>query len=153
MTSITPFIQEVGYEQMDAQHRTMGSCMMELARRAAAADVTGTAAALEALWDETVTHFALEEDLMVTQGYPERDAHRAAHQLFLEHLRELMRLLTDEGVSEEAAVRAQHQVPDWFTFHVETNDAPLARFLVRKAASRMVSNALGEPGPEVRSDA
>jgi hemerythrin-like metal-binding protein len=153
MTSISQFVQEVGYEVMDAQHRAIMSCIVELGRCAGTDDVRGTDLALAALWEEAVGHFALEEDLMVRQAYPERDAHRAAHHLFLQEMLELMRLLEHEGVSDVVAARACRWIPEWFIFHVQANDAPLARFLVRKAASRIVTNALGGTGPESQSDA
>jgi hypothetical protein len=39
---------------------------------------------------------------------------------------------------------ALHRVPEWISVHVETNDAPLARYLARKAAARMMAGARGE---------
>ncbi len=143
----------VGHGTIDAQHRAMLSHMDQLARCAAAGDVLGTAVALNDLWDETIAHFAFEEDLMLEHAFPEREAHRMAHHFFLADLQALMLSLRQVGLSEEVATWARQDVADWFTFHIGANDATLALFVVRKTAARIVASARGEvPAEPRRSD-
>ena len=128
----------VGHDTIDAQHRAMLSHMDQLSQNAAAGDVLGTAVALNGLWEETIAHFAFEEDLMLEHAFPEREAHRMAHHFFLSDLQALM---------------LSQNLVDWFTFHIGTNDAPLALFVVRRTAARIVASARGavSAGPR-RSD-
>jgi hemerythrin-like metal-binding protein len=134
----------VGHDEMDAQHRGLVRCLAELERAASAEDAPAFGAALGKLWDETVGHFATEDGLMETYGYPERAPHRSAHNLFLEDLRALVRETEGHGMSEDAVSWGLQRVPAWLTFHIETNDAPLARFIARKEARQMLASALGE---------
>lgn len=140
----------IGHGTLDAQHEAMLGRIAELGRRIEAEDAAGAASSLAALWDETVAHFATEDALMEEHGYPERSAHRGAHHLFLQDLKELIQEVSDHGVSPEAAAWALQRLPDWVKFHIETNDAPLAHFVVRRTAARIVAAARGGPPQKPR---
>jgi hemerythrin-like metal-binding protein len=135
----------VGHELMDAEHRAIVRWVAEVRDRVDAGDVAGTAAALAGLWDATVGHFASEEAIMEEFAYPERRAHAGAHQLFLGDLKELISELAERGLAEDVAAWAKARVPEWMTFHIETNDAPLARFVQRRTAERLARVIRGEP--------
>ena len=137
----------VGHEEMDAQHRALVRRLADLERAVGAGDPAAFTAALGKLWDDTVGHFATEDALMETFAYPERAPHRTAHHLFLEDLRALVREAELHGMSDDVASWALQRVPAWLTFHIETNDAPLARFVARKEARQMLASAMGEKRP------
>jgi hemerythrin len=139
----TPFEVIVGHDVMDAQHQAISRHVTDVRRAVGACDRDATRRALSALWDETVGHFATEEALMEESAYPERNAHRTAHLLFLEDLKALVRELDQHGLTEDVGSWALQRVPEWITFHIETNDAPLARFLARRAAARLLKSASG----------
>ncbi len=144
----------VGNEAIDSQHQAMLACMAQLGRCVDGRDPAGSATALDALWEATVANFAFEEDLMAEHAYPEREAHRAAHHLFLQDLQALMRDLREKGLEERIAAWALQRLPDWLTFHIQTNDAPLALFAVRRLAARVVAEAHGQRSERPkRSDA
>jgi hemerythrin len=136
----------VGHDALDAQHDAMLSCMAEVERMVGEANLTGATASLRALWETTVAHFAFEEDLMVEHAYPDREAHRMAHNLFLQDLDRLRRELGQAGLSDEVANRAG-SLQGWMAFHIRANDAPLALFVVRRIAARVVAGAHGQPTP------
>jgi hemerythrin len=140
----------VGHEEMDAQHRGLVRLLAELERAAGAEDAAAFSTALGRLWDETVGHFATEDALMETCGYPERVPHRTAHHLFLEDVRALLREFEGQGLTEDVASWAVQRLPAWLSFHIETNDAPLARFMLRKQARQMLAAAHGEESPPAR---
>ncbi|HET9598694.1 MAG TPA: hemerythrin family protein [Anaeromyxobacteraceae bacterium] len=137
----------VGHELIDAEHRVIVRWVGELRERVDAGDAAATAAALAGLWDATVGHFASEEAIMEEFAYPERRAHAGAHQLFLGDLKELISELSERGLAEDVAAWAKVRVPEWITFHIETNDAPLARFVQRRTAERLARVIRGEPAP------
>ncbi|HTT71560.1 MAG TPA: hemerythrin family protein [Anaeromyxobacteraceae bacterium] len=145
----------VGCEVLDAQHGAIATLLERVRQRVEANDPDGTARTVNALWDEVVNHFTTEEALMERFAYPELPAHRAAHQLFLEDLRSLSADLRAEGLTAEVATWACRRLPDWVTFHVETNDVPLGRFLARRMGARPTPSGPpgGPPGRPKRSDA
>ena len=146
------FDARVGHPEIDPQHQAMLSYLAELGSRAEGGDAGGTAVVLNGLWGETVSHFALEEDLMGSSSYPERHAHRTAHQLFLQDVQGLKRLLEQRGPDEEFATRLK-RIAEWFAYHVETNDRPLAHFLSRRTAARAAGAVDLPGGGSRRSDA
>ncbi len=138
----------VGHDVIDAGHRRMMQGVAEVRARVEASDAPGAAAGLAGLWDATVGHFASEEALMEQFAYPERRAHGGAHQLFLGDLKRLIDELAERGLTDEVAAWARQRVPEWITFHIETNDAPLARFVARRSAQRAAATTRGPaPGP------
>ena len=145
MAITTEFV--VGHPEMDAQHHAIQHLVNDVHRALGAADVPGTLRALEALWNGCVSHFANEDSLMEEYAYPERNPHRTAHHLFLEDLKELLRVAESEGLSDKVGTWALTRVPEWLAFHIETNDAPLARHIARRTAARVVANMRGENEP------
>jgi hemerythrin len=137
----------IGHDALDAQHDAMLARMAEVQRRVEEGDPGGASAALTALWELTVAHFAFEEELMIEHAYPDRDAHRMGHNLFLHDLDLLRRELGQKGLSEDVAQRAGYSLSDWLSFHIRANDAPLALHVVRQIAARVVAGAQGESLP------
>jgi hemerythrin-like metal-binding protein len=144
-----PPIQDllVGHAQIDEDHDRILRRLTAVQAGVAASNSAALGSALAGLWDEIVGHFAAEEALMDVHAYPERVAHRNAHHLFLEDLRALIAEREASGVTETVASWALRRMPEWVTFHIQTNDGPLARFLVRKAARQLVQNAMGAVPP------
>lgn len=144
----------IGHGILDAHHEAMLARISELRQSVEAKDAGGAVAALAALWDETVIHFATEDSLMEEHLYPERSAHRRAHHLFVEDLKALIREAKEHGVSSEVAEWALERLPGWVKFHIQANDAPLAQFVVRKTAARIIAAVGGaQPQKPGRSDA
>jgi hemerythrin len=138
----------VGHEDLDADHEVLVRGFNDVERAVRAGDSARAGAALARTWDDVVAHFASEEAMMDALQYPERVAHRAAHHLFLEDLRALVREHAATGLGEDVAAWAVQRLPEWLAFHIQTNDAPLARFAARIAARDLVRTAMGEATPE-----
>jgi hemerythrin len=137
----------VGHDAIDAEHAELLRLCGVLRSSSGAGDDAAFAAALAQLWDAVVGHFATEDALMEEFAYPERAAHRTAHQLFVEDLKALAAEHAAHGRSDDVMAWATQRVPEWLSFHIQTNDAPLARFIGRRQASRLLANAMGEPAP------
>jgi hemerythrin len=73
----------VGFEEVDAQHRTLFQSLDALVAAAQADDAAGTRSAMTTLGDYLLTHFAAEESLMNAARFPERGRHKSAHDLFM----------------------------------------------------------------------
>jgi len=132
----------VGHALFDEQHRALRARLEALSERVLARDRDGVLSALDALREEVIVHFASEDALMETHAYPERSAHRASHGLFQEDLERLRGDLRTHGLDESTGEAILRRVPEWFDFHVRTNDAPLAQYLARRTAAGLVAAAL-----------
>ena len=132
----------VGHALFDEQHRALRARLEALSERVLARDRDGALSALEALREEVLVHFASEDASMEAQAYPERSAHRASHGLFQQDLERLAGDLRARGLDESTGEALVRRVPEWFDFHVRTNDVPLARYLARRTAASLVAAAL-----------
>ena len=72
-----------GWEEIDSQHADLIGRAAELKARVEARDAAGACAVLEGFLEATLRHFATEEELMERSQYPERTAHKGAHDLFV----------------------------------------------------------------------
>ncbi len=135
----------VGWEEIDAQHREILVRVSDLRARVEEGDGFGAQAALDALADTVVLHFATEQDLMDRSGYPERAAHRRAHDLFLQDLHELAAVLDEVGLTEDVLDWTRGRMTEWLTFHIQTNDLPLGLHLTRLRHSPGAAPAAVKP--------
>jgi hemerythrin len=134
----------VGWEEIDRQHHDLVRQAAALGACVRRRDAAGAAASLDALLEATVRHFLTEEELMERSQYGERSAHRGAHDLFLQDLHALSTELAGRGLTAGVEEWALVRMPEWLTFHIQTNDAPLARHLRRTsppAADRQPDHA------------
>lgn len=121
----------VGWDEIDSQHKEILVRIADLHDRVERGDEFGAKAALGALSDTVVLHFATEQDLMERSGYPERSAHKGAHDLFLQDLQALSAELDEVGLTEQVNEWVHGRMTEWITFHIRTNDLPLGRHLAR----------------------
>jgi hemerythrin len=124
----------VGWPEIDDQHVDLVRRAAEIQDLVRARDAPGAAGLLDAFLEATVRHFATEEELMERSQYGERSAHRGAHDLFLQDLHGLAVELSAAGLTETVVDWAIVRMPEWLTFHIQTNDAPLGRHLRRQLA-------------------
>jgi hemerythrin len=77
----------VGVKMLDCDHRVLFETIKELQAAAGSdADPRRTNSLLFKLADFTLTHFALEEGMMLATKYPGMDLHRLHHQRLTEHV-------------------------------------------------------------------
>ncbi len=74
-------------------------------------------------------------------AYPDRVAHRMAHDLFLQDLHGSAMEIRGQGVTPRVLDWATGRLQQWLRFHMERNDRPLARHLERTAPKRPASPA------------
>ena len=119
----------VGWDEIDAQHKEILVRLADLHDRVEHGDEFGARAALDTLADTMVLHFATEQDLMDRSSYPDRAAHKGAHDLFLQDLHALSTELSEVGLTELVHDWVRGRMTEWLTFHIRTNDLPLGRHL------------------------
>ncbi|HET8734867.1 MAG TPA: hemerythrin family protein [Anaeromyxobacteraceae bacterium] len=129
----------LGMPELDAPHADLLSRADDLAAAARARRARSTTTLLDGLIEATALHFAYEEEWMDKTAYPDRVAHRTAHDLFLQDLHAASVEVRAAGVTPRVLDWACGRLQQWLRFHMEKNDRPLARHLertrVRPAAS------------------
>ena len=122
----------VGFDDIDGQHRELIRLLADLDARIESKDARGAADALGALTGAVIRHFAAEEAWMERWQYPERSAHKRAHDLFVQDVLALEHEVAEEGLSQDVVDWARGRLTEWISFHMLTNDAPLGRYLAAR---------------------
>lgn len=131
MSPSTPPDLIVGFAAIDEQHAGIFEAMDAAQAAVARGDLSATRAAMAALGDVLVSHFASEEAYMGESLYPDRSRHKAAHDLFMQDFAMLGRELQG-GLSDLVTQWIAVRVPEWVRFHIRVNDTALGQFLSSK---------------------
>ncbi|MEW5727832.1 MAG: hemerythrin family protein [Pseudomonadota bacterium] len=130
---------KIGHEEMDAEHLILFSLLNQLDTNINA-DMAGDCVAdvVRALGAYIDYHFAHEEALMRSWGYPGLEAHSAKHHDFMG---ELARLRRDalSGDNLTAALRLRGFVLEWLLGHILAEDAEYARFIAAARADKQTA--------------
>lgn len=117
------------FEPMDAIHREFLTLCAALAQ----ADQSAYLERLDTLIAHTVLHFEQENQWMQVHDFPSAGCHRREHDAVLGVIRDV-RTCTLQG-DFEVGVRLAQELPNWFSHHVDTMDAALAKFLLETDAA------------------
>jgi len=123
---------------MDATHREF----VDLVNRLGTCDRDRFVEFFPTLVSHTRAHFAAEEGMMETSGFPAIAEHRSEHARVLGDLEHLGTQLA-KGRFQLARAYVSEQLPDWFALHAETMDSALAAHL---SGSVRVSFSPGKMG-------
>ncbi len=128
----------VGHEQIDADHRSL----IDLINRVQELFVTrGTVAeltvALEALHQYTREHFAREQAIQRTIGFPEKDRHEQLHQQLIARLEALTgdillaqsKQNTADALPEATRQKLLQLLREWLVFHVVQEDLKMRPYV------------------------
>ena len=125
----------VGVDEIDAQHQSIIALINDLAARKNQADETAAAQALHFLRNYLHDHFELETELMLDMGYPDLEAHRQQHELFVNHII-FFEIEKEFGVvSEQMLADILAFLKEWFLSHIQHEDKALGRFVRTQALS------------------
>lgn len=119
----------LGYAPIDALHAEFDACVAMLTD----APAERLPAALSALRAHLLRHFGDEQRWMRESEFPAFDCHQREHDKVLDVLAEVERRFT-EG-DEEVVRRLAAELPNWFSIHATTMDAPLVAWLGANAAT------------------
>lgn len=116
-----------GHALIDSQHRELFRRIttLTLASRAGKAQ-DEVIELLEYLDGYIKTHFAAEEELMITTGFPHYTQHKAAHDMFCEVIEELRSRFREQGATISLTAETNYLAVEWLTKHICTMDRMLA---------------------------
>lgn len=121
----------VGIESIDHQHKKLINLINHL--QTAIDHSTGEQferEALDELVNYTRTHFAYEEELMESNGYPEFDAHKTQHKNMVDKVEKV--LAEYQKDKETAMHNAIEFLKHWLINHINGTDKEYSKFLISK---------------------
>lgn len=125
---------DCGDATIDEQHKALVTTI----NRLDAAHAWGTgkevmAFVLDELEIYATVHFETEERLFAARGYPEAEAHKAAHRRFAEQILEIRREF--EAGDEEAVGRLLETLGSWLVRHVADEDMKYRPWLPKRSGT------------------
>jgi hemerythrin len=80
----------------------------------------------------TVTHFTMEEDLMIKYEYEVYPGHKKLHDDFKLKVNELNKRIADAGSSKETIKLVTDTIGEWLVNHIKCADSLLAEYIKSK---------------------
>jgi len=122
---------EVGFAKIDGEHQTLVQAMNDLhAALDQGRDKAEIAKILNFLRDYTVSHFGMEEALMLRHNYPGASAHFAAHSELVMQVSDFIAdYRTGRIVSVETLLTF---LEGWLIHHIQGRDKDLGEYLVSR---------------------
>jgi len=77
-------------------------------------------------------HFKAEEELQRKNNYPEFEAHKEQHRIFMEDIARLRGDLDRKGTSAELQMKAIASVGNWICNHINIRDKALADYIQKQ---------------------
>jgi hemerythrin len=111
----------VGVKQMDDQHRVLIGILNELydaMMNHCAIEITDPL--VRQLAQYTQTHFAAEEAMMATAGFPELNEHREQHRRLIERVEAHVSLAAGKDLFQP--VQLLHFLREWLAVHIQQED-------------------------------
>jgi len=123
----------LGVEEIDEQHRAIFKLVNELSEKKGAGDAAAATEILCFLRKYLNEHFDLETKLMIEMDYPDLEAHRQQHELFINNVI-FFEIEKEFGVvSEEMLGNILEFLEDWCTKHILKEDKAFGDFIRAQA--------------------
>jgi hemerythrin len=119
----------VGVSMIDEQHKTWfkkADDLFEAGKKHQAKEYVGQL--LDFLDDYTKKHFNDEEQYMVRIKYPEFNAQKQAHTVFIEQLKKLKKEYSESGGNILVIINANQLVIGWLTSHISNMDKRIGQY-------------------------
>lgn len=118
---------KTGIAEIDRQHGQLREYLDEfLVFANGAFEFSAMFTALQRLLEYTDWHFAYEEQLLSSWGYPQHECHSTEHRALTDKVRELWRRF-EAGEALEADVVIK-MITEWIIGHINEEDAEYAEF-------------------------
>lgn len=118
----------VGVPSVDHEHRELIDLINRVYEElVAGADVEGVIQGLGEVFAKISAHFALEEKVMIEQGYDQYLQHKSDHEDLLDDIRDIMDDCETTGRLDEQMLA--DRLRSWFVTHFRDQDARLHNLL------------------------
>jgi hemerythrin len=121
---------EIGYPEIDAQHRQLFAAYNEFS------DACGggrghseIAKTMEFLSEYAIRHFRDEERIQQDNGYPDYHKHKRYHEEFKIMVRSLKAEFIQEGPTATVIYKIQSSIGEWLLSHIRGEDMKIGEFI------------------------
>jgi hemerythrin len=121
---------EVGVLEIDAQHMELVDRLNSLTSMGHdAVSKEETQKTLDLLEEYIVKHFSDEEELQRQNKYPEYEAHKKMHELYIDEFQKLKKEFAENGYSLKFTMDLNNSLINWIVKHIKSADVELGKFL------------------------
>lgn len=120
---------EIGVRKIDEQHRELINRLNAVvAAGSSSASKDETEKTLRLLIEYVDKHFADEEALQKSCGYPKFEWHKSQHELYKEEIRKLNNEFMQNGPSTSFTLNLNKSIIDWIIKHIRYTDVEIANY-------------------------
>lgn len=124
---------ETGNSTIDTQHKTLiealNNLMTACSQGKAKEQINET---MNFLVDYTKKHFADEERLRKSSGYPDYENHKKLHDAFVKTVADISKELNEQGPTIVMVGKVNNAVGNWLVTHIKREDAKVAAHIRTK---------------------
>ena len=125
---------EVGVLEIDTQHMELINRLNALLAMGHGADSREeTQKTLDLLEQYIVKHFSDEEAIQRKNNYPEYEAHKKMHELYIAEFKKLEKEFAESGHSTKFTMDLNNSLINWIIKHIKSADVELGKFLKSKS--------------------
>jgi hemerythrin len=141
---------EIGYPEIDAQHRQLFAAFNEfLAACGQGRGHSEIAKTMEFLGEYVIRHFTDEEKIQRDNNYPDYYKHKRYHDEFKIMVISLKADFAQEGPTATVISRIQSSIGDWLLNHIKIEDLKIGEFI--KARERFRTEIQAQHASENRA--
>jgi hemerythrin-like metal-binding protein len=122
----------VGYEKIDSQHRQLFTALNNLLLACSKRSRTQFEESIEFLKSYVEKHFADEEDVQKSYGYPDYSNHKSIHDNYKAAVDKLAAQWLAAGPSEAVLEEVRVNVGSWLINHIKGQDVKIGAFIRSK---------------------
>jgi hemerythrin-like metal-binding protein len=111
-----------GHGPLDRAHRDLDRCLRDLRVAILARDARELRGRSCLVVEKLAEHFADEEEMMRTSGWPQLGPHMGHHARLLAHVRRFEQEVVRQGITHHVASWALTRLPEMVRFHMVTSD-------------------------------
>jgi hemerythrin len=138
---------DTGINVIDNQHRRIVEYINELDAANRTGNLAETNHVLDELVDYTVTHFAFEEDLQESAGYPFLKAHRRVHEIFTKRV---VQFQERAKAGENVAPELLSMLKVWLINHIKGDDNDYVEVVKKSLGNQEQAEKSGSLGARLK---
>ena len=122
----------VGHDLIDSQHRDLFAALSKLLNACKNGDRKEFISNIEFIGNYVAKHFADEEEIQKSAGYPDYLPHRKIHEEFKEAVKHLASQWMALGPSEKALTEIRANIGSWLINHIKAQDVKIGAYIRSK---------------------
>jgi len=122
----------VGHELIDAQHKELFAALSNLIKACKSDDRHEFKSNIEFVGNYVTKHFADEEEIQKSYGYPDYQQHKKIHDEYKAAIKHLSSQWLTLGPSENALTEIRANIGSWLIHHIKAQDVKIGAYIRSK---------------------